>query len=221
MQQLSAPGVSIWESLQKGMKCVRRLHTAMIFAVLLPLWGTPSSLSAAQVEAEKYVLDLRDAVVAVLNDTLPRTPERGLRLRHLFTDAFDAPAVAETVLGRHWALLGNEERHRYVKVVPEYLATIYANQFANYRSQTFEIIGSREADGQDTAVETVVRGSGLERPMAIDVKVRRGGSGFRIRDVTVGGISLLTTKRDEFDSFLRRENAATLIAVIEEFTARE
>lgn len=197
-------------------------HAAATLVMALMAWLSHlAPIAASELSAEDFVRDLRNRVVAVLDETAPRSSAREGRLRSLFLSTFDSPTIAERALGQHWQTLGKDERQRYAKAIPAYLAAIYASQFADYRSQSFEILGIRELSGQDTVVQTVVQGIGMTEPMGIEVRVRRSEEGFRIRDVAIGGISVLATKRSEFDSFLRRENTATLITLIEEFTAGE
>ena len=176
---------------------------ALLAAMLQPV-------SAAAAGAEAFVRKVGDDVVDVLRQTPAGSEQREKRLRHLFVSVFDAPTIAKFVMGRHWRRLTDEQRERYLKVFPGYVAAIYARQFSDYKGQTFHVVRYRSTDGQ-TVVSTEIRGGGLNQPINLEIRVRPTDGGFKIIDVKVEGISLLVTKRDEFNTFLARNDVATLI----------
>lgn len=161
--------------------------------------------------AEQFVQSVGQDVVDTLKSTRADSAERETRLRQVFVDAFATPTIARFVMGRHWRTLEDAEKQRYLEVFPGYVAAIYASRFADYSGQVFQVVRSRPAGDNDVFVETEIRGGRQNRPIAVGIRVRKMSSGFKMIDVTVEGISLLVTKRDEFNTFLSRQSVSDLI----------
>jgi phospholipid transport system substrate-binding protein len=92
------------------------------------------------------------------------------------------------------------------------VATLYAIQFSEYSGETFAVTGSKPLSDTDTAVTTQIERPGRE-PIKVDFVV---GPGPKIKDVRVEGVSLLVTKRSEFDSVVGQRGIDGLIQAMRE-----
>jgi phospholipid transport system substrate-binding protein len=122
----------------------------------------------------------------------------------LFHEDFDAPGIARFVLGRYWRTASEEEQKEFVKAFEDYAVFVYTVRLADFGGQSFKVRGSR-SDGYGVIVSTDVQGAGSATPLRIDWRLVTDDSGaYKINDLIVEGISMMTTQRSEFASVVQR-----------------
>jgi phospholipid transport system substrate-binding protein len=167
----------------------------------------PRTASAAD-DPSAFVQGIGDQVVKVLQQNLPRE-QAGQQLNAIWLEAFDVEGIGRAVLGKNWKKATDEQRAAYMELFPKYVAKLYAIQFSDYAGETFAVKGSKAtADG-------AIVNAAIERPNGEPIKlafvVQNGGQDLKITDVKVEGVSLLVTKRSEFDSVVAQKGIDGLI----------
>lgn len=165
--------------------------------------------------ASAFVSELSEQAIAELRRTAMADTEREDRFRRLFLQSFDVDTIARFVIGRHWRTATPVQQQRYQRVFPEYVVKVLSKLAPVYSGETIEILQEQpiEPDG-DVLVRARLRRTDVALAR-IDFRVRETAQGPRIIDLVVGGISLLTTQRAEFDSIVGREGVGGLIASME------
>ena len=85
-----------------------------------------------------------------------------------------------------------------MELFPKYVAKLYAIQFSDYAGQTFAVKGSKPGSDGSTIVNAEIDQPNGE-PIKLDFIVQSAGQAPKVIDVKVEGVSLLVTKRSEFD----------------------
>jgi phospholipid transport system substrate-binding protein len=130
--------------------------------------------------------------------------ERLRRFRRLFAEGFDIPLIARFVLGRYWRQATDAERAEYLKLFDELVVLTYARRFNEFNAARLRVLSvSRPNEDNDVivAVEGALQG---KPPVRMDVRVRQGAAQFKIIDLSIEGISMAVTQRDEFSSVIQR-----------------
>jgi phospholipid transport system substrate-binding protein len=183
---------------------VVRLGWVPLLAVLCMLAVSAAHAAGGAVTARALVSDFADRTLALVHaGDLAPTAHRG-RFHGLVDEKFDMPAVAQFVAGRYWRTATDAERAKFTRLFTDYMVDIYATRFANYNNQTLKVIGERPI--ADTAVSVsshIVEANG-QPAAAIDWRVAKTEDGYRITDVIIAGVSLATTKRDEFGALFQK-----------------
>ena len=100
-----------------------------------------------------------------------------------------------------------------MELFPKYVAKLYAIQFSDYAGQTFAVRGSKPgADGATIVNAEIDQPNG--DPIKLDFIVQSGGQGLKVIDVKVEGVSLLVTKRSEFDSVVAQKGIDGLLQAL-------
>lgn len=104
---------------------------------------------------------------------------------------------------------------KYDKAFPPYLTRLYADQFADIVGRPLEVIDSRKLGARDVVVRTrFTRKEGA--PINVDWRVRKLKTGEqKAIDIIVGGVSIMSVKREEFSAFIAQNGVDALIARIE------
>lgn len=183
--------------------------------VMLGSAGNASTDSPAASDPAGFVTTLGQRVIEVLD---AKGLERDQRLRHfrdIFVHALDLDGVARRVLGRHWRAASDAQRERYIALFRTYVVNMYAVQLGRYAGATFSVLRQHPLrENESLVISRFQRASGP--PLSMNVRVRRTNERFKIIDVTIAGVSLVVTKRSEFDAVIRREGLAGLLRRLDE-----
>lgn len=125
--------------------------------------------------------------------------------------------AAFMVLGKHFRSVPEDRLGEYVQVFREYLVTSYAVAMGYYDDQ--EVLFEPEGDWQGkktVTVRAVIQDD--DRPdIKIAFIVRKGRSDeWRAYDMVAEGISLVSSKRSEFESILRQDGIDKVIEIMKD-----
>jgi phospholipid transport system substrate-binding protein len=161
--------------------------------------------------AHGFVDGLASKVIDIVkNDGLSRDQKQG-RIEALFVDKVDINFVARFVLGKHWRGTTPQQQKDYIAAYKPFILKNYAGRLAKYSGQTYSLKNSR-VDGDANIVTMVINDNGQD--ILVDYRLRGDGGGFKVVDITVEGVSLLTTQRSEFNGIVERKGVDGLIAAL-------
>ena len=126
---------------------------------------------------------------------------------------------AKLATGKAWNSATPEQQEQIVKEFRSMLVRIYSNAIDVYRGQTMKVLPVRLSPG---ATNVTVRNQFLrsgQPPVPIDYAMKRTPEGWMIYDITVDGVSLVLTYRDEFDQITRVSGVDGLIKRLKEKNA--
>jgi phospholipid transport system substrate-binding protein len=117
------------------------------------------------------------------------------------------------VLGKYTTKLSREELLEFVSVFREYLITSYAVAMGYYDDQLVEFAPEMDfSRDSDVTVRAVIKDDG--RPdikVAFKVRKDRKSNEWQAYDMVAEGISLLSSKRSEFESILREDDGVNKV----------
>lgn len=120
---------------------------------------------------------------------------------------------AYKVLGKYTRQIKQKELLEFVTVFREYLITSYAVAMGYYDDQFVEFEPAREfANRNDVTVRTVIKDD-VRPDIKVAFKVRKDkrSGNWQAYDMIAEGISLLSSKQNEFESILRKEGINSVI----------
>jgi len=117
-------------------------------------------------------------------------------------------------MGVNWRKATPDQQKLLVEQFRTLLVRTYSTALTSYRNQTIEFKPLRaQANDTDVMVRSEVRQSGAE-PVGIDYSMEKTPAGWKVYDVVVGGVSLVTTYRDTFANEVRNTGVDGLIKVL-------
>jgi phospholipid transport system substrate-binding protein len=182
----------------------RRFLRVVATAALAATAMSPSGWAAAPQSAsdpKAFIDTLGNEVLSIIKSPNLSQAQRQAKFRSLFSENFDVPTIARFVVGVYWRRASPGDQQAYVDTFRNYIAAIYADQFANYRGEGFKTISQRPLGGDETLVKAEIDRPN-QPPIRVDFRVKGSAGSFKIVDVTVEDVSLIITKRDEFGSVL-------------------
>jgi phospholipid transport system substrate-binding protein len=128
---------------------------------------------------------------------------------------FNFTRMTQLAMGRHWSNASADQQNEIVNEFRTLLVRTYSNALSSYRDETVEVHQLSElGDRVDTTVRTmVIQGRG-KQPVPIDYSMEKKPEGWKVYDVTVAGVSLVTNYRGSFNSQIRRGGVEGLIKTL-------
>lgn len=116
---------------------------------------------------------------------------------------FNFMRMTALAMGINWRKATPEQQKLLVDEFRMLLVRTYSTALSAYRNQTIEFKPLRaQPNDTDVMVRSEVRQSGTE-PVSIDYSMERNSAEWKVYDVAVGGVSLVTTYRDTFANEVR------------------
>ena len=190
------------------------------FSRLLSLFVAVSLLgvvpASAAPSASDYIQTLGNQALAVIANKSFDKAQKQTKLEKLFSDSVDFPWVGRFVMGRYWREATTEQKSSYAAAYKKFLILHYTSRFTNFTSGTFKVTGEKDdGDGEFTVSMQMKADDPGSEPVSVDYRVRNEGGKFKIFDVIVEGVGLLTTQRSEFSSVIATNGIDYLVEQLE------
>ncbi len=144
--------------------------------------------------------DTRRAVMLVEEKVLPH---------------FDFRLMTSLAVGRDWRQATPAQREKLVDAFRTLLVRTYSNALTQYRDQVIDFKPLRaKPEDTDVTVRSEVRQAGA-KPVDIDYALEKQGDAWKVYDVIVAGVSLVTNYRSSFASQIHQAGIDGLIASLE------
>ena len=124
---------------------------------------------------------------------------------------FDFAHMTRLAVGKDWKQASPEQKTLLTQEFKTLLVRTYSNALTQYRNQQidFKPLKAKPED-TDVVVRTEVRQPGA-KPVQIDYALDKQGDAWKVYDVMVAGVSLVTNYRDEFGQQIRSGGVDGLI----------
>jgi phospholipid transport system substrate-binding protein len=160
-------------------------------------------------QQQDFVHKVAEDVLAVVQSGKPDTRIRA-ELETIFTRYIDIDWVGQFVLGKHWRTASQLQKDRFIKAYRSFMIGSYTGRLKEYSGEHYQVNAPRDLqEGKYALTMELFRAQG--KPVLIDYKIRTSADSFKIYDIVVEGISLITTQRSEFDSVVSRKGLDALI----------
>ena len=171
------------------------------------------AVAADQDPAVQVIQRTADELIRIKADT-----SREAAIMRLLQAEFDLNYMARSSLATHWDQATPAQRERFLKVQANAEAHAYAQRFAQYAGQRLTVTGVNARGNGVSVVDSKLDQSNGE-PVAIQWEIHNDGQRPRIVDVKVGGVSMVLTRRSEYNSFIRN-HGGQVEPLIDELEAR-
>ena len=150
-----------------------------------------------------------DQVLTILRDGTLSPPARRAAVRDVAEEAFDVRETARRTLGLHWEQRTPAEREEFVRLFRAFLERTFVPWVDWYGGESIRYVGEHR-DGDTATVDAmIVTKKGVEVPVASRLLLR--GNRWRVYDVLVEHLSLVSYYRSQFDRVIRTASYDELV----------
>lgn len=124
---------------------------------------------------------------------------------------FNFEKVSRLVLGKNWTKATPEQKAAFQNEFKTLLLHTYSTALSKYKNQTIEYKPLRMADTDTTAnVKTLILQS-AGQPIAVDYSLDKVAGNWKVYDIVIEGVSLVTNYRSQFSQEIRQNGMDSLI----------
>lgn len=133
---------------------------------------------------------------------------------------FDFNRMTQLVLGRHWPRATAKQKQELVTEFRNLLVRTYSSSLTAFTDQTIEFKPlTMKPEDTDVTVRSEIHQPGGQ-PIPINYSFYKTAFGWKVYDVTIDGVSLVTNYRASFASTIRQSGIDGLIKTLATQSAR-
>lgn len=187
-----------------------KLASGAICALALFGWvSAQPAVAGGPTEAMKMTID---EVLGIIQDKelkqVPRAGERRKRLEQAVENRFDYQEMSRRALGAPWSTLEDKDKQEFVALFKTLLANSYADKVETYSGEGVQYLNER-TEKDYAEVRTKMLTGKTEIPL--DYRLINKGVDWRVYDVVVDGVSLVSNYRGQFSKILRSSTFPDLL----------
>ena len=195
------------------MKSGFALFAAMLIAVAVP-WS--QAVAAQPIESPVVMLErTSQQVIKILQDDrelLQKEPERVYKIiDEYILPHLDEVTMAKLALGKNWKQASKDQKIEFVTEFKNLLIRTYSKSLLEFRDQQINYFPVKLADdAYKTSVKAeVLQPNGPSIPMAYRVRIKNNA--WKVYDIKIDGISLVTSYRGTFTQEIRKSGIDGLL----------
>ena len=125
---------------------------------------------------------------------------------------FNFTRMTQLALARDWRQASPAQQKTLTDEFHVLLVRTYSKALTEYKNQTIDFKPfTLKAGESDVRVRTEIKQSGAGKNIELDYYLEKSGAAWKVYDIEVGGISLVTNYRDSFASEVRNNGIDGLI----------
>lgn len=188
----------------------------IIILFMLSLLSFSSVSSAANIQPDELIKQTSEKVLSALEQNKEKYKDQPEEMFKLVNDIIlphlDFRAMSKLALGKNWRKVNSDQQERFVEAFKAMLIRTYSKSLTEYAGQEIKFLPYRPpAEGKRTTkVKTVInQGSGPDIPIIYSLRIKHDI--WKVYDIKIDGISLVTNYRNSFASDIRKVGIDGLI----------
>ena len=183
-------------------------------AVLSLILVAAPGVAMAEISAEELVKQTADDVLNTIKNDKDIQAGNQQKIFALAEEKilpnFDFERVCRLVLGKNWKTATPEQQAVFQKEFRSLLLRTYAVALGKYRNQVIEFKPLRaEPDAKNVSVKTQILQPGGQ-PIAVDYSLVKVENGWKVYDIVIESVSLVTNYRSQFSNEIRTNGLDSL-----------
>ena len=162
---------------------------------------------------EDLLKDRLDAVLGVLQNNQLALDDKKNQISDIVTPIFDFPLMAKLTLGKkHWTAFTEAQQTQFTELFVKLLKQTYLDRISMYSDEQVVFKGSESSPKKVHVLTDLVS---KDSSVSMLYKFYQSNDGWRIYDLEIEGVSLITTYRTQFDEVLRNGTVEDLLLKLE------
>jgi len=195
-----------------------KILKSIVYMVLLAVLATTSLQAAIAESIESPVVFLEKTSNQVLkilrdeHDLLQSDPDRVYKIvDEYILPHLDDVTMAKLALGKNWNNATNEQKLAFVDEFRNLLVRTYSKSLLEFKDQEIKYFPvALEEDSQKTSVKAeVIQPGGPAIPLSYRMRIKNNA--WKVYDITIDGVSLVTSYRGTFTQEVRKSGIDGLL----------
>lgn len=196
-----------------------KLTQAMRLAGCAAGWTIVSLLrgadaGAAAASPEQFVQDGVAQVMAIVYDTPATDQPLSVRVRPVLEKDFDLDGITRRAVGPAWRQFTPEQQQKVTELFSEMVLRTYADRFEPKERPKITYRKTEDLGSGRVEVPSSITYQG--QVYAVGYRLQQKEGRWRVYDVIIEGVSMVSNYRGQFDAILQKGGAKALIKSLEE-----
>lgn len=126
---------------------------------------------------------------------------------------FDFTRMTQLAMGKNWRTASDKQKEILIAEFRNMMVRTYTKAFTMYQDQKIEVTPVNVGSEDRILVKTMVKESG-KPDIPVDYRMIKTDTGWKAYDVSIEGISMVTSYRSTFDSEIKRNGIDGLIKLL-------
>lgn len=204
-----------------------KIMTKFLFSLITCFFLATSVVVSAEEmsEPQSLVKNASDKMLKALEDNQAELEESPEKIYSLVEDIlmpyFDFEKMSKLALGKNWRQLDDAQRVQFVEEFRLLLIRTYSTAMLEYTNEEIRLLPFRDdvSKKRVTVPMEVIQPAGPSIPMALSL-FQNDSSEWKVYDVKIDGISLVTNYRSSFATEIRNKGVDSLISDLAERNAK-
>ncbi|TSA22924.1 MAG: ABC transporter substrate-binding protein [Betaproteobacteria bacterium] len=188
------------------MKYLKIMLTAAFVWATAAQAETPPDVMARQATEEVITIVKQDKDIRAGNKKKIHSLVETKILPH-----FDFERMARLAMGKNWKAASAEQQTALIGEFRNLLVRTYAASISSIASYTFEYKPLRAAAGDTDVIVSLEASKSGSPAIPVDYRVEKQADGWKVYDILVDGVSLITVYRGSFNSEIKKGGVDGLI----------
>ncbi len=188
------------------------LRLATVFLFSLFFVAAPALRADPAQEATAMIESAVEEALAILHAPEPRDT-LAERLRPTLEKHFSFEATTRRAVGPGWRQFTPEQRKRTVELFSNLIIETYTRRLTGDERPRIAYGNAVALNANRVEVPSTITYQG--QPYSVAYRMEKTDTGWRIMDVVVEGVSMISNYRSQLDALFRRGGAAEIIRVLE------
>ena len=160
------------------------------------------SFSVKANEAKNWLNKEIDIIISAYKNTNLPNENKFLMVENTINNNFAGTGIAKFVAGKSWNSASKEIKIEYIKLFKRHLALNIASMMQGYSDQQYQLTNSKyDEKNKVTLIDMEIFSD--TGSIQVTWRVKKSKDRFFVIDLLVADISLVVTKRSEFNSMLK------------------
>lgn len=188
---------------------LRKLLTLFIIVLFLN-----SGLAFAALSPKEQIKITVDKVLNILKDPKYKgkdnTQKRRTALRNEISKVFDFEEMSKRSLGIYWRERTPQEKKEFVELYKDLLERSYSGKIESYSDEKILYQDEKIENYKYAEVKTKIITTD-KKEIPIDYKLYFNGKEWKVYDVVIEGVSLVSNYRSQFNKIIRNQSYQELV----------
>ena len=160
------------------------------------------SFNANANEARNWLNQEIDTIISAYKNTDLPNENKFLMVENTINNNFAGTGIAKFVAGQSWSGASKEVKKKYIKLFKRHLALNIASMMQGYSDQKYQLTNSNyDEKNKVTLIDMEIFSD--TGSIQVTWRVKKSKDRYFVIDLLVADISLVVTKRSEFNSMLK------------------
>ncbi len=172
------------------------------------------SIAFATSSPKEQIKKTVDKAISILKDPKykgeKKTQQRRAALKAEISKVFDFEEMSKRSLGVYWKDRTPQEKKEFVELYKDLLERYYAGKIESYTDEQIVYTDERIENGKYAEVKTKIITKD-KKEIPIDYKLYFNGKEWKVYDVVIEGVSLVSNYRSQFNKIIRTHSYQELV----------